>query len=449
MKLGSYFRQGICDMLLCVIASSALIYTLSAGFYAAEVLASNLALVVVPALVLTLVLYAISYSSRSALYGGIVLAIAVVAIFMASVSIQGSALFSDEAGSVGVFLVIEIAVSILVFVLSRKRVTCIILLIGGILLGCVIEFLYWEFHALAFVLFALSAAGLLAIKGYQGNLMSGTTTKVSFPAVTVAAVAMTAVAACLACGIFYVFVAPNDPGRLELILNTEYLSLEDQEVRGVGSTYDEQNPDMLSATSNGLLIASSNAEDSEENTETTMESTAQDDLADQLSQAGAALSIDYTTDEEAATPITMEQLQLIAIIVAIVIALLLICLVVGKKVSRRMWFNKLCKSDGKQQVKSLYALFIKDLSKFGIKKIPSATFTEFAEQSKGATAIYSLDTGGITIPDLTRTYYKVVYGDVEPEEEELSAFKGFYRRFYRNARRHVGPFVYLRKFLFV
>ena len=124
-------KNSIWDFLLCVAVSAALCFTACGGYASTVGFQSPMGVVAIIAIcaIITLALFASSYSTQTMLFGGIGIGLVLVIAIVASVATSTtSTALEDADGNNFYFALSVILPTLLVFALSRWRISTVILL---------------------------------------------------------------------------------------------------------------------------------------------------------------------------------------------------------------------------------------------------------------------------------------------------------------------------------
>ena len=138
--------------------------------------------------------------------------------------------------------------------------------------------------------------------------------------------------------------------------------------------------------------------------------------------------------------------SLIPLVVLLVILLLAgpPCLKVWRK---KRWYQKTMARPPQQAAAALYLRMLRGLSRAGVKREASLTLTEFVSSHQKDLEDFSV--GGVDFPRLTALYEPLVYGTIQLEPSQLEEFAAVYRQFFKNLRKKMGIWKYLRHFYFL
>ena len=441
MGLKGYLRASLWDFVLCSIASSSLCYVCLIAFISTLPYSDAPWIVIAACTIVTAGLFVTSYSLRTAIIGSIVLVFAfAIALAMSWSSSGALGLFDDIVGN-GAYLVVLVSMcSVAVFGLSRKRGLSIVLLVGGVVLCCAIEYLYWDNRIVGSTLYLLSVICLSAYRYYQSRLIGSDSEEVSFGSVTLAAFAMGAVSVALAIGVFSVFIVPLGHPSLTMKLLTKHVRLDEEHVVGTGDEVSVINELLFSWNVSGTSPATKENEGRDSDAGDTDES--ENGGEKEQETAGSSFNIDGTgVDLGSAVRIRVPDWLAYAVPFALLFLVgLTIC---ARKLVRRYRVNRIRALPGPECVEAFFLMFVKAFGKMGMAVPAGRTLREFADGSTGEIGRFEGVMGRTAFADLTETYSRVVYGEENPDDGEIAAFNTYYKSFYRNARKYVGTLRYV------
>lgn len=440
MGLGTYLKNSVFDFLLCAVASSALCYACLIAFNATHPFQDSPLLVIGCCTALTAALFVIAYDFRTAVFGSVLLALAVIGAALASWASSGAAgLFDDVAGN-GAFLVLMIAAcAVLTFVLSRRKALVLVLLVGGTLACAVMEYLYWDHQVVATLLFVLAAGSLYAYRNYQQGLLGSDSEQLAFGTTTLAAVGVCLLALVLSVGVFAAAIEPLQPQSVTVKLLTRHVRLQEEKVTGVGDDVSVQNERLFSNNTSGQTEGSSSGEGTSNDRQSDSDEQQRKDQTQHA--AGASYGLDSSSDDEAQAQ-RLQPPEWLPLVLPLAILLAVVLVIVARKAVRRSRYRKISALAPRARVRASYLMLVGAFDKMRVSKGPGLTLEEHARGAHEVFSRFERTSAEPAFPGLTRIYEGVVYGERTPSEEELGRFESYYRRFYKNARRFVGRLKY-------
>ena len=438
-----YIKNSLIDCVLCIIASTCLAYTACSGFYSTQLYQDVLGTVLTAALcaALSLGLFAATLNRRTSFIGVPVVVAVIVAALVASVATSSVSNPADDAvGNHLYYAGCIILPTLATFLLSRRRTGCLALIVIGVLLGGLIEYLYWYGHVVAFLVFLIAAALLYIYRVYQVSLLDSESEALAFVPVTAAGFAICAVAVLAGFGLFTGVIAPLQPPSMTVKLVTEHYRANELEVRGIGSNDDAPDDQEQTDDQDDNVIQSSDAGDANALQD---EGAGQSPL-DMLSPTNENSFLGRLGAGLASLSLIFPVWTPLALIVGI--ALFIALLIVLKKVLRKRRFDKMVARGPDVAVRDLYLFF---LDRFGRFKIPQPETMTLAEYASNFSDTFSKFEQRIDEPEfakLTEVYASRVYGGVPATKDDQALFEEYYRKFYKWACGYVGKLRYCRMF---
>lgn len=445
MSRRDYIISVLPEAILLVVVSTSLAYYFSTGFVAGEGISGCVPIALAVCAVLTAVLHAIAWSKRTALVGGVSLAVVLLVAFAIALAVGGGAnVLEDTEGNLVLFASCVVLTCIGCFLLSRKVVLCALLVVGGAFACGVMQYLYQEGHAVSFAVFIVSAASLLMCRVYRAGLVGSLTRRTAFAPTAGFALFTALVAVGLSALVFFVVIAPLDSPALEVKLITEYKALEELPRRGTSETLSITDPDLTSTVLNGEFT-DAQEDDTERETETDSQGTS---VAESVQEARQSIgsSLGYAADGAVSLfdLITFNQKWYGFVLLIVLAVLVLVAPWVIKHVTRKRFLDNALLLPPRECVKTLYERFMRNFSRLGVGRAQSATPFEFAVNTQRELAIFSLDATDGGFMRVTSAFARASFGDKEPTSADIAACRNFYGSFFSNARKYAGVPKYIR-----
>lgn len=460
-RLRAFLRSAVPSFALCLIVSTALVYTLSFAFESAPDLRSNVALTAAVCALILAVLHVSGWSRKAALAAGIgtaVVCIAVVAALAAAMpgdvplfvdpsvswatgDVRG--VVNDVAENYTVFGFVLCAVPILVFLLSRRPIGMVFLLAAAVL-GCgMVQFLYRDWLAQPASVFApmLVLAGILALFMFQTYRQSVLSAK-RVAKTAFGGMAAFAAVTSLICVVFGMAVFFGAVDRLDLqtvdVRPFEVHHAHPVETReGVYQQKDLEGDETTDRTN-------------DKHSETSEDGPADDKASGGLNDTEGMLNtpigqaVQYLTgyDPDSPSQDRMEIYWLIvkltAAVIAIFVLLALIAAVMIQRHRRSRRLKKMASLPRSAQAIALYNFLVERLRRLGIRKPAQLTPFEFALGTRTALEPFTRGANGSSFLDATVAYVDSAYGDQELEQDKYEKLIDFYKAFFKNAREYAG-----------
>lgn len=222
-----YVRYQVWEFLFGTCATAALVYVACTGFDCARPLQGNLLLIIGLSALLTAYLCCIAYRPALAVAGAMLLLVALAGATVACWRAAGTeSIVDDVVGNYAPFVLILGLAAVLVYVLSRRKATLLVLLAGGVILCAVIEYLYFLGHLVPTLIFSACTAAWYAYRNYQRNLLNSESESMSFSAASLAGLALCGVALAAGVGIFTLCIQPLDPPNIVVKLLTQHVRVD-------------------------------------------------------------------------------------------------------------------------------------------------------------------------------------------------------------------------------
>ena len=443
-----YLKSAIWDFVLVLTASSGLCYTLLNCFYTAPDLQYGPIPAVICAVV-TLALFAVSSSRKSLCIGVPILVVATIGVWIGAASMTpGGAYLDDTESNYLIFAMCTTLTASGCYVLSRRVGSAALLFIAGSFLTALVQFLYQRFDALWAIVFVASSLALIVFKNYQLALRASTSVrKIAFAPGFAVALATTAVAVGLGCGIWFGVIAPLDPPAAQIKLITEHRALETIRVKGVADLYQIPNLDMTSDQTNDDERTTDDIKESPNgrHVEATGNEDAENDPEDADKVAGSAFSgINLDMTDDMFDFLNYEQVHIALAIAALLVVAAIVAYFVGRRVRRNRRLERVKQLPPSEQVRILYPFIVSKFERLGWGVVPGQTLSDYA-LANAATVEQFDAAAGVSFAELTQDYQASAYGGHELGVEASERLSSYYNAFWKACRRKLGSFRYFFK----
>ncbi len=437
-----FLESSVLDFLLVLLVSASLSFTVSYAFHSAWDYRGNVAMVAALMLPTLLCLYAGSWSKRAVLPAGI--ACAVVGVVMVAVAVgispdpfivDGS--LSDTEGCYGIFAIVCFVVPVVVFLLSRRPVGMVFLLLAATIAAGLVQFLYREWAAEgpgipAAVVMLFGIGMMFVYECYKQSVYSANRVKrTSFAGAFAFSALIGAVCVLVGAGVFYGVVAATDLETPEIKLFEEYVSppvtdeardYEKMEIRG-----NETSDNTGDETDDTGEIGPGDESNVESGT-----ATLPDSVLGKLVSSIAGVDPDEvdSSSDNAAMHFAMQLLWIIYVVLAVAAV---VAFLAFWRYRRTLRLKRIAKRSNAYQVYYLYEFLLERFRRMRIRKPAYLTPVEFAEGFARTMHPYTRGANGVDFIEVTNLYQEAVFGGREPSDEELERVRGYYRAFYKNA----------------
>ena len=436
-----YIKSSLWDFILLAVACIGLEYTLYNVFYILPALQYS----VWPALMSTaalLLLFAVAYNRRTTRIGGIIYALALVVVLVASASACGDRNFLDDyEGNLFYFALVTAFVPTFGFLMTRKRLgVAMFFVLGGF--ACAWTQFFYERYAFALLLcFVISALALIVYKNYQRSAATAASVqKLSFLSGFCVAVAAVAISVVAACGLWFGVVQHLHPGAVVIELVNEERALEEVEVKGVSGIYQTPNLELTSSQTNDDARTTDDMKLDADGNPVPAGLKSSSTSQEQATGTFKGLNLESLDDDY-----DLQTNQLPSWTLPVLLAALIL-IIIGYFVGRRIWRNvrlsRMCSGSPAQQIQAIYPFLASRLALVGLGIPIGSTLGEYVENNRSALERFDA-TAGASFAGLTQVYADTVYGNTPASQEQAEPFARYYRGFWRAARKELGTTKYM------
>ena len=441
-RLMLWLRASALDYLLVLVASTALTMTVSFGFESAPGLRGNPLVCGGIAAGMLLILFAGSWSKRALLpaAGAAVLYALVVVAAAIALSPSASPVFrsgavNDSADSYFVFALVALAVPVLVYLLSRRRVGAVVLLVASVFSCEMVQFLFrdWvdEGGTAVFLVALVAVLALFVYQGYRSSVRAAQRLeKTSFAAATVLGVGVSVLCVLVGVGVFLGLISGLGLSTPEIKPFKDYFTRPVMEYSGNYERQPIDNPDeTTSLLSESVGTTRQNGPGGDQ-----MKSTEQDDQdsAESTVSTGVQESLDNTDWSEVFAAIDYQQLVVTGLLVVLVVAVVLVAIVLLWR-RRRAWrLSRIADRPCAWRVWYLYEFLLERFRRVGFARPATLTLMEFALATRTSMLPYSKGCD-VDFLAVTLAYQRACYDEGRVTEEDYELVERYYWAFYRNA----------------
>lgn len=451
-----FMKASAFDLLLVLALSLCMGYAVASGFEASLALRGQVWLMAVVSLVLLLILFSGAWSRKAratSIVGAVVFCGIAIAVALA-LTPQEAMPFADGSvndveGNLAIFVIVILATTVIVYLLSRSRAGVVVLAIVSVFTCCVVQFLFrgWmgEEGGLAVSILAMTCS--LALIVYRRYCIcvgkSERTEGTSFPSAFLMGVVAAAASVLLSSLVFVAVIAPMN-------LTTPILKPFEHRIIppiiDYTGTYDEylvENPDVFTSFLNEREESTrQNAEGgtvpNEEQTEA-----ATNPIVTFLQSITLFSDEDWNEDFD---PVTIDRMRLGMIIVYILIAAAIIGAIFLRIHWRKVRLDRIADLPLKDQVIYLYDFLLSRFKRLKLGKPETSTPLEFAFDSRRNLVPFTRNTGQVDFVAVTLIYQRAVYGGEEISQEDHDKVVRYYKAFFNNTHRFIGTPKWIFKF---
>ncbi len=459
MTLARYLKSIVGEFALLFITAASFACVMENAFFLSSIPARE-PLTAFGVAALLAVMYLAAYRRQSMVAGVVTyVALLAVAIAVALANSTGENIYVDAEGNC-LYLVACIAFAATASFLLTRSLPGSALWFLVAAFTCSVVQAFYECNALALSLTAAAAALALAIyRNFAlGLVRADVVRKASRGAGFTASLATVALSAGVALAVWFLVIAPLDPGVAQIKLITEYRQLPVENVRGVA---DEQPRLDLDLTTDREHLSDDDfryTTDDLVRGESDVIISAQQ-LLDQLTVGGGTTdtgtgndaandggldkdSLEQEYDAQSYSVVFPYVLLVIAAILALAAAIAAAFVLRRRLRLRRL--RRMLSGDPTDQARALYQFILTRFSRIGFAVAPGATLAEFASSQATRMAIFDAE-AGVSFVDLTCTYEQLTFGSRVPNDDEIVPFVAYYLSFWKAARAYLGNFKYFFK----
>lgn len=438
MGVKAYLKLALFEYLAATVLSTGLVTVLLQGFYVAPELQGNALLIGACCALLLALLYLAGYSRRALLPGALAYLLAAAAgIAVALLTSQGASIVADVEENHLSFAVCTVLVPAAVYLLSRRRLGFLFLLLFALFACGYVQFVFHaELLAPSLAAF-LAAAALFVYRGFVESVYAADSVGELRAGAPAAASALLP-AACLGLGVlvFALLIAPLEPGHLSVKLFTEYRSFETVEVSNPVVYHKVENTELSTQTITDEEVYGSIPYEVDGSGFSEGSLTEFRDNAVEYAGQVESFSFDAQTAELESMTFANAPWMVLGTLAALLLALL--AAVAVRKLLRRRWDARTAALPPAAQAQELYARFLRDLGALGLGKPASQTPAEFAAAAGPAMDAFAGEGGAQRWQQVTGAHAAACFGAGEPAAAQLEACWAFRRAFFANALRSAG-----------
>jgi hypothetical protein len=455
-----FFQSAAPDFILVAAVSAALVFTVSFAFNSADAYRGNVFLIVFATLPMLLALFVGLWSKKAMVLSAVLaLAVAIVTIALCAAAMpegvgifEGGAL-NDVSDNYVIFGFILVVTPILVFLLSRRMVFLVVLLLLGVLACGVVQFLYRDYIAeggaglvAAFVVTLLGIVMMFVYQSYKQSVYKARRAKrTAFAGAFGFSALIGAVFVLIGLIAFYGVVDG-------LGLSTQEVKLYEKlwaapEVERTGTVKDVETPDEDQTTDDTNDEEKDSKNDAEGGDQSDTDNDSGDQSGNPLNGLTKLLSaFDVRNWNQDYDPIGYHFPDWAKYVAPSVAAALIVGVILFWRLRRKLRLKRMAEKSYAYRMWYLYTFLVERYGRLKIRKPGYLTPFEFAVGAERVMLPFAEGTDGVDFVAVTAAYQDVCYGGREATAEDYGRLESYYNAFFRNARRHVGGFKWLWKF---
>lgn len=425
----AYFKNHIWDMICCLLLSAGLALNVFAGYDSSDPRTTSAAAITAVCAVCIVLLFIAGYNRVSTIAG----IIAAVVLIVAAVVVVRS-FHASNGGKIDknpmLFWIVTIAVSAVCYVMTRWRISTIILFVVGCFMTAAFGFLEYPVNLRGYLVFFAAVIVMFMLRVYENSALNAYTGSVRFGRFSMQSIAMLLVVALAAGGIYYGIIRPLDPPTHELKLITKLESLEILQKVGVSKRTEVPQQQNQTKNENDQTQNTNQKQDEDQNksAQQQKDENQQGDI-DQQTQTEKGQAVNYHQDR-----------TWLYILIAVLIALACAAPFVIRHLMHKRWENKVHQAGPTAGAVMVYEWLTKKLRYAGFTRPPDVTLNKYMKSQRRAMKSFAV--GSADMYALTRSYQEIIYGCRKLDDVEFGRFWKVYEAFRGNMKKKLGRFRY-------
>ncbi|MDD7409296.1 MAG: DUF4129 domain-containing protein [Anaerovoracaceae bacterium] len=425
----AYFKNHIWDMICCLLLSAGLALNVFAGYDSKDPRTESAAAILIVCAVCMVLLFIAGYNRATTIAG---ILTAVVLIIAALILVRS--FHSSHGGKIDrnpmLFWIVIIGVSAVCYLLTRWRISTILLLIGGCVMTAAFAFLKYPVNFKGYIVFFCALAVLFMLRVYESSAVNSYTGSVRFGRYTVQSIALVLVISLAAGGIYAGVIKPLNPKTHELKLITKLESLEILQKAGVSKRTEVPQEQNKTKNENDQQKMTNQKQDQNQ-TKAPQQKKDENQQGDiqQQTKTEKGQAVNYHQDHTG-----------LYILIAVLIALALAAPFVIRHLLQKRWENKVQKAGPTEGAVMIYQRLLKKLRYAGFDRPPEVTLLKYMRSQRRAMKSFAV--GSADMYALTRAYQEIIYGYRKLNEVEFNRFWKVYKAFRGNMKKKLGRFRY-------
>ncbi len=447
-RLSMFLQGAFFDLVLVLVASTALVFTVSYGFDSAANLRGNIALTAVLCLLVLLPMYAGSWSKKAlaaGIVGTVVVCVGVVAGFAAAMPAQ-TALFvdgqvNDVSDNYVIYAMVLVATPVVVYLLSRRTAGLFFLLVLGVVACGAVQFLYRDWITAqpgipAFIAVLASMCMMFVYQTYRSSVYGAKRAKKPVFAQVFGFSALIC-AACvgIACAVFFVGINALGLSTPDIKPFKDYYQRPVVEYTGVYTEQQVDNLDLKTSTLSDEWKDTSQQGQGGNNVNTPDDLISSDPLTG-LAQSLEGFDASQWAEQFTTVGYNVLEPQYVLLVALVLVAFVLFVLYWRRRRARRL--EKWRELPSNEEAVAIYDFIQQRFKRLGVKKTAALTPLEHAMASRKELACFARNTGGVDLMQFTLLWQRAYYGGRELSAEQLAAMECYYQAFFGNAKAYSG-----------
>ena len=443
-RLRLWLQSSALDFVMVLVVCVALVHTVAYAFNSADRFQGNFLLIAGLCIPLLLAMFAGSWSKR-ALLPSIGATVALMAIYVGvSMAISPEEMFvagavNDSPDNYTVFTMVLCVTTILVYLLSRRTVGLVFLLVGCVVACGFVQYAWPEWLTQldglpSFLVTFLGVVMLFVYQCYKQSVYSANRAKRTSFAGAFAYSALVGVI-CVVVGVgVFAAIQSIAPDTVQIKPFEEHVSPPVDEKANSYERSEVEGDD----TTNETDDHKEDADDADGGNDIARNGFGflQGTLIGNVAQSLAGFDPNDPNQDFQNIAYLIMRWELL--IMGILVALLILAAVLIQRARRKLRLRRIEKESPGYQAWYLYTFLVERFRRLKLAKPAHLTPLEFAVGFSKPMLPFTRGTDGVDFVDVSGTYQDAVFGGEQPSEEELDDMKAYYRAFFKNARQYVG-----------
>lgn len=436
MKMKAWFGNHVWEILWCLILGISLSVITFAGYEIEDSKASSLMAVGAVCAVCTILLFVAGYNRLTMMVG---IASAVILIFTAVIVVRRNhELYGGRIdGNPALFWIVTVGVSAVCYLLSRWRISIVVLLVVGSVLSAAFGFLEYPVRLPAFLGFVFAIILMFLYRVYHQSLLASYTGSVRFSGYMLQSMVLILAVLLMAGAVYAGIVRPLHPPTHPLKLITRLQSLEILEQVGVSRRTEVDNPEQATSNENDEMQMSNQKKEKNDDR-------SHQEKKDNEKQGGLQ---QHLSKEKAQAVNYHRSHTWLFVLLSILIPLGIAMPFLLRYLRIKRWEKKVKEAGFTDGATMIYLYLLKKIRFAGFTKPPEVTLLKYMKGQKKAMKSFAV--GSTDFMKLTRLYQRALYGYSELNASEFERFWRFYVNFRPCMKKRIGKAKYALYYFFI
>ncbi|MCC8029872.1 MAG: DUF4129 domain-containing protein [Lachnospiraceae bacterium] len=436
----AYLKERVWEIILCAVASAALVVVFCQGFYVPDETADNFWLALLISAVIIFLAFLTGYNRAGMVIFPIAVAAAAAVGFLylnaSEIDIRDA---EGSDTSIYIYAFAVFIVPLVVYLSTRRRVgVWVLMIVGSTFIGAM-DYLHYEVRVWWLICFICCCPILFILQLYRARSLSGSTFSPQFGKQFRTGLAAVLLSLALAGGFYAGVIRTISPPTSDMEFLTKIIRWNIMDQTGITDQYTVLNEYLRAQTEQDTLLTD------EKNEEEDTEAQEQEEQTEEEQDIGDNSGGGSGDESEYAAVSFQERIR-----DYIVLLVVLICAAVAAvPLTRRYLWKRMMKEAAalppRDRAILLCRYYMKRFRRLGFGRPASMTELEYADNTHAV--VDNFTEGTMALTAMMELYVRARYGHIPPTQEEDDALITFYPVFKQNYRRKKGVFVWLLHYL--